>query len=254
MPWRGSPRATPRASAAAAAPTTFPRPPRSPTRRGERRQRARPRAARSATAQSSRLGPFASARNRKITSAMPLQSESSATLNANLTGFWRRITESASPAPTTCAASSAAGEAKKRPSTRPTSVSESVCACLRNWRCTTHASARKKATASPHHGSETPLCVTTGHEPARLSAHTPADAVATAPIKSQTRAAARSPMRSRRGSAAGSTVAIRVHRHLRLGGLAPRGGRVARCSRAVGLQQRRRGRGCRLAPSRAPRS
>src|SRR6185312_3589520 len=56
----------------------------------------------------------------KIANAIPVQRDNSARLKANFVGLWRRWNESARPDPTTCAASSAAGEEQNRPNTRPT--------------------------------------------------------------------------------------------------------------------------------------
>ena len=86
------------------------------------------------------------ASERKTISAMPLQSGSSARLNANLASWrsWLRrlLTTRATNVPTSCPISSDEGAASKRPRVSPTSVSDSVWACLRNWRWTTRTSAR----------------------------------------------------------------------------------------------------------------
>ena len=79
---------------------------------------------------------------RKTNSATPVHSGSSAMLKESLIGRCCRFTASAMVAPIVWPISRLAGEARKSPSTNPISVSESVCACLRNCRCTTNTSAR----------------------------------------------------------------------------------------------------------------
>ena len=75
--------------------------------------------------------------DRNTSRPRPDDRESSARLNHTLIGFCRRFTTIATPAPTSCAASSPAGETKNRPSVSAISEAERVCACLRNCRCTT---------------------------------------------------------------------------------------------------------------------
>ena len=129
----------------AAAPGTAPRRSRSPRRRAGCRARARPRRRRGRAPRCAVPRSPGAASERKMMSAIPLQSGSSARLNANLTSWrwlFQRVTIRATRVPTSCPISRAAGAPSNRPSVSPISVSESVCACLRNWRWTTKTSAK----------------------------------------------------------------------------------------------------------------
>ena len=70
---------------------------------------------------------------RKTSSAMPVQSGICARLKASLIGRWRRCKRKSDGGAGDLRGQQVAGDAKNSPRTRPISVSDSVCACFRNW-------------------------------------------------------------------------------------------------------------------------
>ncbi len=84
--------------------------------------------------------------------ARPPASAYCARLKASLRPNWRRCSTSASPAPTTCAATSAVGEIRYRPATNTRSVSENECESRCSCTCTTNTSVAAKAATQAGQG------------------------------------------------------------------------------------------------------